>query len=91
MLKPHQLDAVLSAMTATEVEVNGKKPSERSKRNYIVERVEEIRESLNPHPAGQKQENVPKLYGHEVEGIQHKYRETVLFFPSEVCVLLFNR
>jgi len=89
MLKPHQLDTVVSAMTATEIEVKGKNPSERSKRNYIVEKVEKIRNELNPHPAGQKEENVPKLDGQSVGGIQHKYRETVLFFPSEVCVRTF--
>lgn len=44
-----------------------------------------IRAKLNPHPAHQKEENVPKEQGTEVPGMQHKYRETVLFFPSEVC------
>lgn len=39
---------------------------------------------MNPHPAGQKEENVPSLDGVPVQGLQHKYRETVLFFPSEV-------
>lgn len=41
-----------------------------------------IRTQLNPHPAGQRDHNVPKLDGEPLEGIQHKYRETVLFFPS---------
>jgi L-lysine 2,3-aminomutase len=45
---------------------------------------ESIRERMNPHPAGQKEENVPRLDGEPVPGLQHKYRETVLFFPSEV-------
>ncbi|RMF25151.1 MAG: lysine 2,3-aminomutase, partial [Bacteroidetes bacterium] len=40
-----------------------------------------IRLELNPHPAGQ-QHNVPELDGVKLTGIQHKYRETVLFFPS---------
>ena len=43
----------------------------------------EIRNELNPHPAGQVQLNVPTLDGVPLEGIQHKYRETVLFFPSQ--------
>lgn len=43
----------------------------------------EIRQQLNPHPAGQREMNVPLLDGTRVEGIQHKYRETVLFFPSQ--------
>jgi len=40
-----------------------------------------IRYELNPHPAGQ-QHNVPELDGTKLTGVQHKYRETVLFFPS---------
>jgi L-lysine 2,3-aminomutase len=38
---------------------------------------------MNPHPAGQMQLNVPELDGHPLPGMQHKYRETVLFFPSQ--------
>lgn len=41
-----------------------------------------IREHLNPHPAGQMELNVPSLAGETVLGVQHKYRETVLFFPA---------
>ncbi len=40
-----------------------------------------IRIELNPHPAGQLK-NIPMLHGEELPGIQHKYRETVLFFPG---------
>ncbi len=36
---------------------------------------------LNPDPSGQSA-NVPLLDGHRVSGAQHKYRETVLFFPQ---------
>jgi L-lysine 2,3-aminomutase len=36
----------------------------------------------NPHPAGQLELNVPDLDGTRLQGIQHKYRETILFFPS---------
>jgi len=43
----------------------------------------EIRGRLNPHPAGQMELNVPRLDGEVVAGIQHKYQETVLFFPSQ--------
>lgn len=42
----------------------------------------EIRLKLNPHPAGQVTHNVPTLDGRPLPGMQHKYRETVLFFPS---------
>lgn len=41
-----------------------------------------IQLSLNPHPAGQVELNVPRLEGSALAGMQHKYRETVLFFPS---------
>ncbi len=42
----------------------------------------QIREKLNPHPAGQSQ-NVPELEGIKLPGIQHKYEETMLFFPTQ--------
>jgi len=45
--------------------------------------VGDIRLSLNPHPAGQTERNVPTLDGVPLRGIQHKYRETLLFFPSQ--------
>jgi L-lysine 2,3-aminomutase len=45
--------------------------------------ADEIRGRLNPHPAGQMQLNVPSLDGEAVGGMQHKYQETVLFFPSQ--------
>lgn len=46
--------------------------------------VREVRAALNPHPAGQLQLNIPRLAnGEVVNGLQHKYRETVLFFPSQ--------
>jgi len=44
--------------------------------------VREIRLALNPHPAGQLTHNIPLVHGRPVPGLQHKYRETVLFFPS---------
>ncbi len=43
----------------------------------------QIRSQLNAHPSGQKQLNVPKLNNEPIPGLQHKYRETVLFFPSQ--------
>ncbi len=44
--------------------------------------VSEIRSDLNPNPAGQVELNVPWFGGQRLEGMQHKYRETVLFFPQ---------
>jgi len=43
----------------------------------------EIQVRMNPHPAGQNELNVPKVGGEALPGMQHKYRETVLFFPSQ--------
>ena len=47
----------------------------------------QIRRQLNPHPAGQMELNVPVLDDEQMTGMQHKYHETVLFFPSQgqVC------
>ncbi|MFE3170883.1 KamA family radical SAM protein [Amycolatopsis sp. NPDC059090] len=45
--------------------------------------VGRIRRELNPHPSGQQEYNVPSLDGVKVQGMQHKYRETVLYFPSQ--------
>lgn len=50
----------------------------------LAEAVRAIRAELNPHPAGQMELNIPRLPdGERVNGLQHKYRETVLFFPSQ--------
>ena len=47
----------------------------------------QIRRQLNPHPAGQMELNIPVLDDQQLTGMQHKYHETVLFFPSQgqVC------
>lgn len=42
-----------------------------------------IQHRLNPHPAGQMELNTPMLGDARTRGIQHKYRETVLFFPAQ--------
>jgi len=42
-----------------------------------------IQMGMNPHPAGQIELNVPSLDEEPLPGMQHKYRETVLFFPSQ--------
>ena len=42
-----------------------------------------IRLELNPHPAGQLEQNLPILDDVKLTGVQHKYRETMLFFPSQ--------
>jgi KamA family protein len=42
-----------------------------------------IRAELNPHPAGQLEHNRPYWQGRQLNGLQHKYKETVLFFPRQ--------
>lgn len=44
--------------------------------------IEGIWRRMNPHPAGQLTHNGASLDGKILPGIQHKYRETVLFFPG---------
>ena len=43
----------------------------------------EVRMRLNPHPAGQLALNTPELASGPLRGLQHKYPETVLFFPRQ--------
>lgn len=70
MLNDNQFDRVANII------FNGYDDSE------IKNVVDEIRLELNPHPAGQMTMNVPYLDGKPVPGVQHKYKETVLIFPS---------
>lgn len=49
----------------------------------IADSAREIQRRLNPHPAGQVDRNAVFLDGQPLAGIQHKYRETVLFFPAQ--------
>lgn len=71
MLKPTQF-RTLSEM----VEKNTSKAD-------LASYIHELRLNLNPHPAGQLEHNIPTLQGERLSGIQHKYRETMLFFPTQ--------
>lgn len=71
MLQPHHYNRMAELMK------NGADKTE------ITKTANEIRMELNPHPAGQLDLNVPVLDGEKVHGMQHKYRETALFFPSQ--------
>ncbi|MFV0328614.1 MAG: KamA family radical SAM protein [Dysgonomonas sp.] len=55
---------------------------ENADKETIAKKVQQIRMALNPNPAGQEH-NVPYLGEIKLKGIQHKYPETVLFFPSQ--------
>jgi len=70
MLEPPDLAKVTSLVRA------GASPRE------IRPLADRIRLKLNPHPAGQLEHNVPRLDGTPLPGLQHKYKETVLFFPG---------
>lgn len=75
MLKPEHFDEVAELLKS------------QAPAAQLKEAVERIREDLNPHPAGQMDMNLPMLNGRPLPGMQHKYQETVLFFPSQgqVC------
>ncbi len=44
--------------------------------------ADQIRLELNPHPEGQLAYNVPTMDDEPVPGVQHKYSQTCLVFPS---------
>jgi len=71
ILKPEHFDAVAELINKPDAKEDLKKI------------ISTIRSECNPHPAGQLELNIPKLNGKAVPGLQHKYKETVLFFPSE--------
>lgn len=71
MLLPHHYEQMKSVV------LNG------ADKQKIKQAANEIRLQLNPHPAGQLEHNVPMIEGEKLYGMQHKYRETVLFFPSQ--------
>ena len=71
MLKPHHFEEM-----AEKIRNNASKEE-------IKETANRIRLELNPHPAGQLEHNVPSFNEEKLNGIQHKYNETVLFFPSQ--------
>lgn len=72
MLKRSHYDEVATAIK------NG------SDKKTIQSIANKIRYQLNPHPAGQMEHNIPQLKdGTKLYGMQHKYKETILFFPSQ--------
>lgn len=71
MLKPEHYKAMRKAV------MNEAPKSE------IKRLANKIRLDLNPHPAGQLEHNVPEIDGYKLTGIQHKYDQTMLFFPTQ--------
>ncbi len=70
MLKPHHYEKIAKLL------------KENAPVEVIKEEANKIRMELNPHPAGQKY-NVPEIEGMKLPGAQHKYKETILFFPKQ--------
>ena len=70
MLPPHHFDEMASLLR------------QGAAKEQIDAAADRIRLQLNPHPAGQLEHNVPDMAGEKLEGMQHKYGETVLFFPA---------
>jgi len=54
----------------------------RASKQRIRALAADIHRRLNPHPSEQRERNVPVMDGEPLTGIQHKYRETVLYFPA---------
>jgi len=54
--------------------------------SIIREEARKIQLRQNPNPAGQMELNTPWLDDEPFHGMQHKYRESVLFFPLEAQV-----
>jgi len=52
-------------------------------RQEVEAEANRIRARLNPHPAGQLKLNVPTFGDGVIPGMQHKYDETVLYFPKQ--------
>lgn len=69
MLEPEQRHRVSAALTG-------------GNKQTIRETIWLVRAELNPHPEGQMTHNVPMLADEPVPGVQHKYAETCLVFPS---------
>jgi KamA family protein len=57
--------------------------SNRASESEICQAALKVQQKLNPHPAGQLELNKPKFGDDTLEGMQHKYNETVLFFPAQ--------
>lgn len=70
MLKPEHYELMANTLRKT------------SNKMEIKHVANKIRLTLNPHPAGQLELNVPEIDGVKLTGVQHKYRETVLFFSK---------
>jgi len=70
MLPPDMFDAMSDLLRAG------------ADRKQLLAAAAKWHQDLNPHPSGQREHNAAELAGTPVAGLQHKYRETLLVFPS---------
>jgi len=70
MLEEHQYNKIANLIKSN------------ASKDEINKLAKSIRFDLNPHPSGQITANVPIMDNGFVSGIQHKYKETALLFPS---------
>jgi L-lysine 2,3-aminomutase len=71
MLSPHDFERIAALLDGG------------ADRAAVRAAAREVQSALNPHPGDQLASNVPLVDGRRVEGLQHKYAETVLVFPSQ--------
>lgn len=71
---------MLTELDYREIKAAMRRTAPSDEKQHLVRR---IHTRLNPHPAGQIDHNAAILGSRRLEGMQHKYRETVLFFPAQ--------
>jgi KamA family protein len=71
MLLPHHFEEIADLLRSA------------ADKEEIERAANRIRLELNPHPAGQREHNIPMFGDTRLTGMQHKYHQTVLFFPSD--------
>jgi len=57
--------------------------AKKASKDDITTAARKIQMNMNPHPANQLEMNIPEQRGKILNGMQHKYDETVLFFPRQ--------
>ncbi|MBX9399491.1 lysine 2,3-aminomutase [Streptomyces sp. TRM72054] len=71
MLPPEMFDSIAALHDAN------------APRELLRKAAADAQERLNPHPGDQLEANVPTVDGRRLDGLQHKYAETLLVFPSQ--------
>jgi L-lysine 2,3-aminomutase len=82
MLPPHHFERMAAALSCEASPSKERSGGPHQASAHVREVADGIRRELNPHPEGQLAYNVPHLDDAPVPGVQHKYSQTVLVFPS---------